>query len=575
MPLSRFYDVRRAEDGHRFIEPYVDGFQLLRLPLLNKGAAFTLEERALLGLDGLLPPHVDDLEGQLERLAGRYDLIAEPIDRHGFLRLLQDRNEVLYYAFVARHLERMLPIIYTPTVGQAVQQFSALYRVPRGFTLTAANAHRAEAALANVPLDDVRMIVATDASAILGIGDQGWGGMAISIGKLAIYTVGGGIGPDKTLPVSLDVGTDRADLRDDPHYLGVRAPRLRGAAYLDVIDRFVAAVRARYPKAVLQWEDLAKDAAFEVLARHRHTLPSFNDDIQGTGAVALAGLVAASRRTRSRLADQRVVISGAGAGGIGVAWAIVEGMKREGLTHDEALARVVVLDSRGVLHDGRELEPYKRPFAQRAADVAGWSASGTPDLLEAVVGLRATALLGLSGQGGSFDQAVVQAVHAHTPHPVVFPLSNPTAHTEALPADVLAWTYGQALVATGSPFDPVLIDGVAHPIGQGNNAFVFPGLGFGTVLARAREVTDAMVLAGAYALADYTTDRHPDRLYPPVAELRAVSVEVAAAVIEAAVAGGVAEEPAVAGLSREERLAYVRHRFWEPRYLPYRPPAPR
>jgi len=575
MPLSRFYDVRRADDGHRFIEPYVDGFQLLRLPLLNKGAAFTLEERALLGLDGLLPPHVDDLEGQLGRLAGRYDLIEEPIDRHVFLRLLQDRNEVLYYAFVARHLERMLPIIYTPTVGQAVQQFSALYRVPRGFTLTAANADRADAALANVPLDDVRMIVATDASAILGIGDQGWGGMAISIGKLAIYTVGGGIGPDKTLPVSLDVGTDRADLRDDPHYLGVRAPRLRGAAYLDVVDRFVAAVRARYPKAVLQWEDLAKDAAFEVLERHRRTLPSFNDDIQGTGAVALAGLVAASRRTRSRLADQRVVISGAGAGGIGVAWAIVEGMKREGLTHDEARARVVVLDSRGVLHDGRELEPYKRPYAQRAADVAGWSASGTPGLLEAVVGLRATALLGLSGQGGSFDQAVVQAVHAHTPHPVVFPLSNPTAQTEALPADVLAWTYGQALVATGSPFAPVVIDGVAHPIGQGNNAFVFPGLGFGTVLARAREVTDAMVLAGAYALADYTTEHHPDRLYPPVAELRAVSVEVAAAVIGAAVEGGVADEEALAGLDREARLAYVRDRFWEPRYLPYRPPAPR
>ena len=392
MPLSRFYDVRRDESGHRFIEPYVDGFQLLRLPLLNKGTAFTEDERARLGLEGLLPPQFDGLEGQLQRLEARYALIDEPLERHVFLRLLQDRNEVLFYAFVARHLERVLPIIYTPTVGQAVQEFSAIYRVPRGLTITAATAPRAAEALANVPLDDVRLIVATDASAILGIGDQGWGGMAISIGKLSIYTVAGGIGPDKTLPVALDVGTDRASLRDDRHYLGVREPRLRGAAYLEVVDRFVEAVRARYPKAVLQWEDLAKDTAFDVLERYRTVLPSFNDDIQGTGAVMLAGLLSACRLKGERLADQRIVISGAGAGGIGVAWAIVEGLVREGLTREDAHARVAVLDSRGVLHDGRDLDAYKRPFALPADVVSGWAADGaTPGLLETVRGLRATA----------------------------------------------------------------------------------------------------------------------------------------------------------------------------------------
>jgi malate dehydrogenase (oxaloacetate-decarboxylating) len=574
MPLSRFYDVRRDERGDRFIEPYVDGFQLLRLPLLNKGTAFTEDERARLGLEGLLPPQFDGLDGQLARLEARYALIAEPLERHVFLRLLQDRNEVLFYAFVARHLERVLPIIYTPTVGQAVQEFSAIYRVPRGLTLTAATAPRAAEALANVPLDDVRLIVATDASAILGIGDQGWGGMAISIGKLAIYTVAGGIGPDKTLPVALDVGTDRASLRDDPHYLGVRAPRLRGEAYFEVVDRFVEAVRARYPKAVLQWEDLAKDTAFDVLERYRDVLPSFNDDVQGTGAVMLAGLLSACRLKGERLADQRIVISGAGAGGIGVAWAIVEGLMREGLSPADAHARVAVLDSRGVLHDGRELDAYKRRFAQRAEAVAGWAAEGaTPNLLETVRGLRATALIGLSGQGGQFGEEVVRAVHAHTDRPIVFPVSNPTANTEVLPADALRWTDGQALVASGSPFDPVVLDGRTYPIGQGNNAFVFPGLGFGAVLARARKVTDSMVLSGAYALAAYTAALHPDRVYPPVADLRAVSVEVAAAVMGAASVDGVADEPSIADLDHDARVAYVQARFWEPRYLPYRMPS--
>jgi malate dehydrogenase (oxaloacetate-decarboxylating) len=573
MPLSRFYDVRRDEDGHRFIEPYVDGFQLLRLPLLNKGTAFTEEERELLGLEGLLPPKVDDLEMQLARLEPRYLEIEDPLERHVFLRLLQDRNEVLFYAFVARHLEMVLPVIYTPTVGKAVQEFSAIYRVPRGFTLTRETAPRAAKVLANVPLDDVRLIVATDASAILGIGDQGWGGMAISIGKLSIYTVAGGLGPDKTLPVALDVGTDRAGLREDPHYLGVSEERLRGDPYLAVLDRFVEAVQERYPKALVQWEDLSKDTAFAVLERYRDTLPSFNDDIQGTGAVILSGLLSACRIKGERLGDQRIVISGAGAGGIGVAWAIVEGMVREGVEREEALARVAVLDSRGVVHDGRDVDPYKRAFAQKADAVAGWSEDGAnPGLLDTVRGLKATALIGLSGQGGQFDEEVVRAVHANAERPIVFPVSNPTANTEVLPEDALRWTDGQALVAAGSPFDPVTLDGTTYPIGQGNNAFIFPGLGFGAVMARASKVTDGMVLAAGYALASFTAAHDPDLVYPPVSEMRSVSIQVAAAVIDAAVHDGVARDGEIAAMSHEERLAYVERRYWTPKYLPYRLP---
>ncbi len=573
MPLSRFYDVRRDEDGHRFIEPYVDGFQLLRLPLLNKGTAFTEDERELLGLEGLLPPKVDDLEMQLERLEPRYVEIDDPLERHVFLRLLQDRNEVLFYAFVARHLETVLPVIYTPTVGTAVQEFSAIYRVPRGFTLTRETAPQAAKVLANVPLDDVRLIVATDASAILGIGDQGWGGMAISIGKLSIYTVAGGLGPDKTLPVALDVGTDRAGLREDPYYLGVSEERLRGDPYLAVLDRFVDAVQERYPKALVQWEDLSKDTAFAVLERYRDTLPSFNDDIQGTGAVILSGLLSACRIKGERLGDQRIVISGAGAGGIGVAWAIVEGMVREGLDRDEALARVAVLDSRGVVHDGRDVDPYKRAFAQSAEAVADWSEDGSnPGLLDTVRGLKATVLIGLSGQGGQFGQDVVEAVVANTDRPIVFPVSNPTANTEVLPEDALRWTDGKALVAAGSPFDPVVLDGTTYPIGQGNNAFIFPGLGFGAVMARASKVTDGMVLAAGYALASFTAAHDPDLVYPPVSEMRAVSIQVAAAVIDAAVTDDVARDDEVAAMSHEERLAYVERRYWTPKYLPYRLP---
>ena len=566
LPLTDHYDVKRGEDGHRYLRPLVRGFNLTRIPLLNKGTAFTAEEREAHGLDGLLAPQVDSLEVLIERAYREFSKRGAALEKHVYLRNLQDRNEVLFYALLSHHVEEMLPIVYTPTVGDAVKKFSQIYRYPRGLTLSTRTIERAEQALANVPLNDVRIIVATDSSAILGIGDQGFGGMAISIGKLSLYTVAGGVGPDKTLPVELDVGTGRADLREDPHYLGVKHERLTGEDYFAFIDKFVEATIGRYPKAIIQWEDFSKDAAFEVLARYRKVVPSFNDDIQGTGAVVLAGVLNACRIKGEALKDQVVVVHGAGAGGAGVAAAIREGMHREGLSPDEIARRVFVLDSRGLLTDDRPMEAYKQALATPRALVSGWS--GT-DLLGVVREAKATVLLGLSGVPGTFDEDIVKAALANTPRPLVFPLSNPTAHSEALPEDILRWTDGAAIVATGSPFAPVEHGGQTHEIGQGNNAFIFPGLGFGAILARVREITDEMVTEAAYALADYTQAHHPGRTYPPVNELTQASVQVAVAVIKQAIKDGVATEFSVRRLSDGELRAFVERKFWEPKFLPY------
>jgi malate dehydrogenase (oxaloacetate-decarboxylating) len=412
------------------------------------------------------------------------------------------------------------------------------------------------------------MIVATDSSAILGIGDQGYGGLAIAIGKLALYTIGGGVNPFHTMPVKLDVGTDRLELLNDEFYLGVRQRRLRGERYLAFLDKFVKATHDRWPRALIQWEDLAKDVAFTVLERYRKQILSFNDDIQGTGAVALAGLLSASRLKGESLRDQRIVILGAGAGGIGVAWAITQGLMREGLSREEARDRVCVLDSRGLLVQDRIVEPYKQDYLQPREKIAGWQiANDIPTLLETIEHTKATALLGLSGQAGSFNHPVVQAMARNTTRPAIFPLSNPTSACEALPEDIVDWSEGRAIVATGSPFPDVMRDGQIHYIGQGNNAFIFPGLGFGAILAECREITDNMVLEAAYALAEYTAAAHAQagRVYPPVRELREVSIRVGARVIERALRDGVAGKT---DLAERDLDTYLRSRFWKPRYLP-------
>jgi malate dehydrogenase (oxaloacetate-decarboxylating) len=545
---------------------FIDGHPLLRLAATNKGTAFTREERLALGLDGLLPPRVATLEEQRVRVYAGYANEPTPIARYQYLRALQERNELLFYALLERHLAEMLPIIYTPTVGEAVKQFSSLYQSARGLSFSAANIDRAPEVIRNCLYDDVRMIVATDSSAILGIGDQGYGGLAIPIGKLALYTAGGGVSPYRSLPVGLDVGTERADLREDPAYLGEPARRLKGAEYLAFMDKFVDAVKLRYPRAILQWEDLSKDTAFTVLARYRKRIASFNDDIQGTGAVALAGVSSACKLRGERLRQQHIVVYGAGAGGVGVAAALKEGLVRDGLTAEEALARLFVLDSRGLLIEGRAMEDYKVAFAQPAGAIRG--SAGVPDLLETIASSRASVLLGLSGQPGAFTEVHARAMLKNTPRPVIFPLSNPTSACEATPEDLLRWTSYQAIVAAGSPFDPVKQpNGPVFPIGQGNNAFIFPGLGFGAILANASEVTDGMVMAASAALADYTEEHHLTRglIYPPIDELQEVSLKVTVRVIAQAFADGVATTKK---LTPETAEAFARAHFWRPRYLP-------
>ena len=563
--LSRYFELVRDEKGDERLHVHLDGVALLRLALTNKGTAFPIDERIALGIDGLLPPHVGSIEEQLERVYAGFEHEPTALAKYSYLRSLQERNEILFYALLEQHLEEMLPIVYTPTVGEAVQKFHNIYQSARGLSLSVDNIGRAEQATKNCLLDDVRIVVATDSSAILGIGDQGYGGIAIAIGKLALYTVAGGVSPYRSLPVGLDVGTKRKDLVEDPSYLGVTHDRLTGDTYLAFMDQVVDAIKKRWPRTILQWEDLSKDTAFTVLERYRDVLPSFNDDIQGTGAVALSGLVAACASQKRKLADEVVVVYGAGAGGAGVALAIIEGMKREGLSAEEARARVLVLDSKGLLVEGRKMEDYKAQLAQPKERVAGWSGL---DLESTIRQAKATVLLGLSGQPGTFTDSIVRALLPNTPRPIVFALSNPTTSCEAQPKDILFWTEGRALVATGSPFAPVRVGDRDVPIGQGNNAFIFPGLGFGAILADVSKITDAMVAEAAYALADYTIEKHgkDGLLYPPVSELRDVSLVVATRVIQQAFRDGVARSKKV---TPETAAEYVKKKAWKARYLPF------
>jgi malate dehydrogenase (oxaloacetate-decarboxylating) len=563
------YTRKVDDDGHPYLQTDLPGLVLTRLPLLNKSTAFTPEERHELGLVGLFPPHVSSMEEQVERAYTNFSGFRTDFDKHVFLRVLQDRNEVQFYAVLERHLEEMMPIIYTPTVAEAVERFSVIYRYARGLVVSTETIDRIDELLDNVPLPDVRLAVATDSEGILGIGDQGFGGMAICIGKLSIYTAAAGIDPGVTLPIELDVGTNRHDLLDDPLYLGVRHERLVGQAYDDFIERFVTAFARKFPRAVLQWEDFSKQKAFDVLERYRGAVPSFNDDIEGTGAVVLAGLLAAARKCQRPLSDQVFALHGAGAGGVGVAEQIVLGLMREGLTEREARARVFVHDSRGLIIEGRAgLEAYKAQVAQPAQRISGWRFAGAvPTLLETIREAGVTALIGLSGQRGAFDRETVLAVDGNTPYPIVFPLSNPTDNSEAIPNEVLAWTEGRAIVATGSPFDDVIHNGRTIAIGQGNNAFIFPGLGLGALLSGARRISPAMLTAAAVALAAYTDDARiaQGAMYPRIGRLRNVSRDVAVAVIAEAISEGIAEPPTDGDLTE-----FVESHMWRPEYLPIR-----
>ncbi|HHC07518.1 MAG TPA: NAD-dependent malic enzyme [Actinobacteria bacterium] len=555
-------------------EPYLAvarrGVDLLNDPFLNKGAAFTREEREAFGLRGLLPDHVATLDEQLLRVRTQYEQKAGDLERNIYLNGLMDRNETLFYRYLLEHLEEVMPIVYTPTVAKACRYWSRIYRRAHGLYITPRDRGRIAELLLARPVLEPPVIVVTDNERILGIGDQGAGGMGIPIGKLALYTAAAGIHPARCIPISLDVGTNNAELLADPLYLGYREPRLRGPEYDELVDEFVAAVREVFPDALVQWEDFANRTSFDILHRYRDVVASFNDDIQGTAAMVVAGLLVATRELGRPLGDQVVVIAGAGSAGVGIREQLVAAMVDDGLDPGEAARRIFVLDSRGLLtDDAPDLSDIKRRAAVPAAVVEGWDCrSRPPDLVDVIRNTKATVLIGVSGRGGLFTEEVVRELASRADRPVIMPLSNPTSHAEVTPANALRWSDGRAIVATGSPFPPVEYDGRVHRIGQANNVFVFPGVGLGVLTVRARRVSDGMFLAAAKALADQVPAERvaEGQLFPDVAEVRSVSEAVARAVAAQAVAEGLADP--VDDLT--EAIAAER---WYPEYLPYRPAA--
>ncbi len=545
------------------------GYEILRNPLLNKGSAFTPAERTALGLDGIVPPQYNDMSTQAQRTYANIQCQPTPIDKYVALAALQDRNEHLFYRLLQDHIEEFVPIIYTPTVGQATRDFSRVFQRARGLWIVPTMRGHIARVLRNAADGrHIRLMVVTDNESILGIGDQGAGGIGISIGKLSLYTAAGGIHPADTLPISLDVGTDNQMLLDDPLYLGCRHARLRGAEYDALVEEFVLAVKAEFPGAVLQWEDFRKENALKIMNRYREVVPSFNDDIQGTGAVALAGLLGACRVVGRALVDERIVVFGAGAGGLGIARQIRAGLLQQGLDDAAVRSRVAVLDSRGLIVADNEIrDAYKRELAwlPQQAQQAGLGNTAQRGLAEVIEHFRPTVLIGASGQSGSFSEALLRQMARQVERPIIFPLSNPTDNAEAWPVDIVKWTEGRALVAAGSPFAPVEYAGTSRRIGQANNAFIFPGLGLGALLAEARQVTDGMINVAAQALADCLTGAEigEGALFPPVRRLRDVARHVAVAVIRQAVADGVASKVIA------DPNAAVAANMWEPRYTAF------
>lgn len=572
--MHRYQTKVNPQSGEHYLPVSRRGRVLLNDSMLNKGVAFQVSERVDLGIEGLLPPAVLTIEQQLARVYENYQRQPDDLDRYMYLAALQDRNETLFYRLLSEHVEEMTPIVYTPTVGLACQNYSHIFRKPRGLYITQEHAGRMRAVLAEAPYSGVAVIVATDGEGILGLGDLGAGGMGIPIGKLSLYTLGGGIHPARCLPVCLDVGTNNVQLRNDPLYLGVQQPRLEGDAYYALLDEFVDAVKEVFPGALLQWEDFSRQKAWTVLDRYRERISSFNDDIQGTGAITLAGVLGVCSITKRALADQRFVVHGAGAGGGGIMHLLLAALEDAGLSPAEARTRVLGIDSRGlILSDRTDLEDFKQALAADPALLSGWTLgnSNSIQLIDVVANFKPTVLIGTSGQASSFTESLVRDMAANTGRPALFALSNPTSKTEVNPADAFAWTDGRALVATGSPFDPVEHAGKSHRIGQGNNVFCFPGIGLGVIASGAHRVTDGMLLAAARAVAHAVPQRDLDDgcVYPEVQNLEPVSRAVAEAVVAAAVNEGLTGE-GVGDADGGEIAASVAAQMWSPTYLPYR-----
>jgi malate dehydrogenase (oxaloacetate-decarboxylating) len=546
------------------------GNLLLDRPLFNKGTAFTRQERLAFGLLGLLPPAEETLDEQAARSYEAYGAKDTDLERHIYLRQLQDTNETLFYRLLLDHLAEMMPIVYTPTVGAACERFSHIYRRPRGLFISFAERDDIDTILDNAASPQVEVIVVTDGERILGLGDQGAGGMGIPIGKLSLYSACGGIHPATTLPILLDAGTNNEERLRDPLYIGWRHERIAGNDYDNFVDAFVQAVKRKFPGVLLQWEDFAQAHAGALLERYREQLCTFNDDIQGTAAVTTGTLLAAVATAGGQLRDQCVAILGAGSAGCGIAEQLKAAMVEEGLSEGDARARFFMIDRPGLLHDGLEgMRPFQKRLAQPKDRVASWgSAVGQPiSLLDVVQQAHPTILIGTSGQPGTFTEEIVRAMANFTERPIIFPLSNPTSRVEAKPADLFAWTDGRAIIATGSPFDDVTHGGRRSPIAQCNNSYIFPGLGLGILASGASRVSDSMFMAAARALALYPIGRCDPAapLLPPLAESRPVARAIALAVAAAAQREGLAPSPQAGGFE-----PLIEAKMWEPRYLPMR-----
>ncbi|CAH2465479.1 MULTISPECIES: oxaloacetate-decarboxylating malate dehydrogenase [Bacillus] len=548
------------------LETTLRGVEVLSTPLLNKGVAFTQEEREELGLKGLLPPAVLTLDEQARRAYEQFCSQPDDLLKNVYLTALHDRNEVLFYRILTEHLREMLPIVYTPTVGVAIQRYSHEYRKPRGVYLSVNDPSGIEEAFSNIgaTAENIDLVVVTDGEGILGIGDWGVGGINIAIGKLAVYTAAVGIDPSRVLPVILDVGTNREDLLNNPFYIGNRHPRVTGEDYDEFIDTFVQAVGNKFPKALLHWEDFSSRNARKILDKYRHDVCTFNDDIQGTGAVSLAAVLSAVKASGVPLNEHRVVVFGAGTAGIGIADQVRDALVRVGLSEQEAHERFWCIDRNGLITDDMEdLLDFQVPYARKEAEVKDWKQSDAIGLAEVVKHVKPTILIGTSTVAGAFKEEIIKEMASHVERPIILPMSNPTPLAEAKPVDLIEWTEGRALVATGSPFDPVTYNGVTYVIGQSNNALIFPGLGLGTIVVRASVMTDGMFAAAAEAVASMVDTSQPGApILPEVEELRNISEMVAIEVAKVAVAEGVARE----NLSDNDIKIAVKESIWKPEY---------
>jgi malate dehydrogenase (oxaloacetate-decarboxylating) len=560
----------REQDQTYTLPAELFGYRLLADPRLNKGTAFTNEERTAFGLHGLLPPTVGSMDGQVTRRLQAFREFHTDLERYAFLRDLQDTNETLYYALLGRHVEELLPIVYTPTVGAGCRSFSRLFRKPRGLFLSIPHRDQIRQILANPLFDKTEVVVVTDGERILGLGDQGAGGMGIPIGKLAIYTACGGIDPATALPILLDVGTDNEDNLNDPLYIGWRHKRVRGEEYDSFIDEFVSALSERWPHVMLQWEDFAKSNATRILDRYRNKVCSFNDDIQGTAAVATGALLAAINVTGVPMQEQRIAILGGGSAGCGIASLLMSAMVDAGLDAKDAARRFYLVDKDGLLVEGMaDIAPFQKPFLQPRAALASWN-TGNPNrisLLDVIYNAKPTALIGVSAQTGAFTESVVRAMAKHNKRPIIFPLSNPSSCAEAMPADIERWSEGRAIIGAGSPFPPITRNGKPFSVDQSNNSYIFPGVGLGAIATHAKRITDKMFMAAAKALAEMSPARtNPEaNLLPRVTELREVAIAVAIAVGRQAHAEGL-----TSGVDADGIEDAVRAKMWTPRYLPYR-----